>query len=665
MKTNLKQLSPILGEPAYTFICATSFEKRWLNILKNLDRELVNKVVCINQGGDFEELKNGLDYMQSHFADKFLECLVSDKRPIPKAVEFKNLLCESLADDERIVIDITTFTHENLLILYRFIDQLENRENIQFVYNGADEYSVGLPAEEKWLSKGVRDIRSVFGYPGLMYPSQKTHLIILAGFETERAEKLIKEIEPAVISLGVASPGSHINEDHKSINEQFFERLNSFIRTIVSVRSCVDTFEFSCSDPYLTKRAIEKEICRHQGYNIVVCPMNTKISTLGAAMASTSPGEERVQICYVEPIEYNITGYSSPGDDVTLINTFVDSVTSTGKFLGVMPDKSLIERLLEIGTPKKHIEKYERGRHLRSEYNAIDQDSKKLGNAIEVFLELSRELSPNLSATYIEGNGETLLYYYSVMNAALCYMINGDYLLAQELYESLLDSFGDFPVLQQRLGQVFGRTGQYSKSIAHLENAIDIVSDLEAQRLIGSEILPDVDYAHIKEHCPLLLGFQYWVKSISDSSLSNTDKQEFLEKAYTVTQSVIDFQNVSQVTMKEVHNNSLYYLLELASLQSGATHVPYFTDRMLPHLGYLESRSESEEITELDILDTLAKAYAFTGGITVALKYAKKIIRLGGEIIDRQEDVDPSILASLNDAYELIKSYKFRVNNTE
>ena len=48
--------------------------------------------------------------------------------------------------------------------------------------------------------------------------------------------------------------------------------------------------------------------------NIVIAPMNNKISTVGASLAAIS--NENIQLAYAKASLYNTDGYSSPSDNV-------------------------------------------------------------------------------------------------------------------------------------------------------------------------------------------------------------------------------------------------------------------------------------------------------------------------------------------------------------
>jgi hypothetical protein len=193
----------------------------------------------------------------------------------------------------------------------------ENRlESTTFLYTNAKEYGCTNDGTANWLSKGVSEIRSVLGFPGLMLPSKKLLLIIMAGFETERASEVITTYEPAKLAIGWGSKTDSVTPEHHTINK---ERANSIVDKIISndiVDYKPDSFEFSCTDPSATKNAILEYIEALNTYNIIICPLNNKLSTVGAALAALE--NPSIQICYAQPQEYNVTGYASPSDELTI-----------------------------------------------------------------------------------------------------------------------------------------------------------------------------------------------------------------------------------------------------------------------------------------------------------------------------------------------------------
>ena len=308
-KVPLKSISFELPAHIDLFICAAGFEERSKVIPLQLAAGSMGRVLlCTDKRMHFVNADKTRDAIAEHFGSMtgIIEITIDD----PLATADSLLLAirsAPIATDAIVLIDLTTFTHEVLLILLKVVQAaLSASCTLIGVYNGAAEYSLGSDATNKWLTKGVKDIRSVLGYSGLNVPSQKSHLIMLAGFETERAEKLVEFYEPTLLSIGHGDPLASIANSHFDLNRQFHRKLMDKYRD-------VQTFTFSCADPSETQRAIEEQIAKFPNFNVILAPLNTKISTVGVAMAAMK--NPSIQVCYASVTTYNERGYSSPSAD--------------------------------------------------------------------------------------------------------------------------------------------------------------------------------------------------------------------------------------------------------------------------------------------------------------------------------------------------------------
>lgn len=314
--------SHLAGPPIDAFICCASFEDRSKVAAECLEGGLVRHAwIAFNQ--DFEDHTSGnLEAIRSKFENRHTLIKIETGDPLLTADRLKGELSNVLADGppNRIVVDITSFTRESLLILVNILTKQSLRQNtLEFLYTYAKEYSVGDRTEVKWLSKGNREIRSVLGYSGNLVPSRQNHLIVLLGFEDERALSLIYECNPARISLGIADENDWATAPHQ-------EKNLSCLRRLQSVLDPVDDFRFSGYDAKATKVKIQEVIARAPEYNTIVAPMNTKISTLGAAVAALE--NPSIQVCYARATIYNVANYSNAGDqyfhtDLSEISTTV------------------------------------------------------------------------------------------------------------------------------------------------------------------------------------------------------------------------------------------------------------------------------------------------------------------------------------------------------
>ena len=235
--------------------------------------------------------------LELHF-DNSLEVLEKMQRVVQKLI---------VEQAKSLVIDISTFTHEVLLIFLRILHVSQNYfESILLIYNGAAKY-------EPWLSKGCKEVRNVIGYPGSFNPAQKYHLVILTGFEWERATKLVDLLEPDTLWIGIGKDPTNLN--HQETMTSFEKDFKNWMENLQGVRH--NQFMFSCSEIASTISSLQKILKKFPSENFIFVPLNTKLSTISTALVALD--NSRVQVCYPIPEVYNMS-YSEPSDNVSIIN---------------------------------------------------------------------------------------------------------------------------------------------------------------------------------------------------------------------------------------------------------------------------------------------------------------------------------------------------------
>ena len=297
----------------FVFLCSASFEKRSTTIPLSLDPSRISHSVVFRSRGykndtSLNEIKNKI--ATSKVIDFDLNNPVSVARSLTEVVKE----CSSL--ESAIVIDITTFTHEILAMLLKLIHDNETKfSSIFCLYNGAADYSNSKEngLTQMWLSKGCRDVRNVIGYPGRMRPTAKTSLIILTGFELERATKLIEIIEPDRLMLGFGNDPTHDN--HLEPVAFFQEKFENWKKNYKN-SNCTE-FGFSCKNIEKTTEVLS-DLTADPDENYIVVPLNTKLSTIASSIVALK--NPMIQICYSIPEMYNMDDYSSPGEKITVVN---------------------------------------------------------------------------------------------------------------------------------------------------------------------------------------------------------------------------------------------------------------------------------------------------------------------------------------------------------
>ena len=286
------------------FICSSSFEKRCLIIPNEISKnKSIEAVICYFPNNYVETEKN-TENLKNLFLGRYSTIELSFETPLDNYDKLFDKL--TINKKEHIYVDVSTFTRETLLIIIKILSlPMFEATNIHLCYCPSSRYSsyeegTSLP----WLSKGVRIIRSVVGYSGDMSPIKDLLLIILVGFEYERAQTLIEVFEPNKLYLGMALPTDSHNKLLSEINLRNFDKL-------LEKNSQSIKFQFSC-------KKMEQNIENINDYNIVISPMNNKLSTLSiAAIAQKYP---EVQICYALANQYNTESYSYPEDFIYVLS---------------------------------------------------------------------------------------------------------------------------------------------------------------------------------------------------------------------------------------------------------------------------------------------------------------------------------------------------------
>jgi len=316
MRIPLSLLRSRVANKFDAFICSSSFERRCYSVASHIDCGQFGAIVIgYNKRQVYEAGKNMHILVKQLGGARLREMELVESDPLRTEDSIHAIINDVIEEGRtRLLIDISTFTREQLLILINQLYKQKRRiKTVVLAYTGASQYSLGDKAEHIWLSHGVRNVRSVDGFPGSLVPKRKNHLIILLGFETDRAARLIEQVEPSILSIGSGPINSSISKEHYRVNEYFRRKL-------VATYANVHQFEFPPNDPANTRKAIGAQINKFPGSNILVAPMNTKLSTVGAALLAFEQPD--VQLVYAQPDIYNYTRYSRPGRSCYLYSVF-------------------------------------------------------------------------------------------------------------------------------------------------------------------------------------------------------------------------------------------------------------------------------------------------------------------------------------------------------
>ena len=300
----LADLMQTLGQDVVdVYLGSASFESRCLSVVKHLDLMRVKQAIVGCSVRHLSAVQRNLNIMEAMLGDRSSRLNLYADDPVRSLYNMGQVfdgIFES--DPKRVVMDITTFTREALLMLLLFLHRnMRARDSLELLYVPAMEYAVGEEGSRKWLSKGTSEVRSVLGFPGEMRASRPTHMIVMAGFEFERAVEMVNICEPSFVSIGFGDRTEDATAYHQDLNEEVVERLSRAFGD-------VDSFTFRAYDIHGSIFDLAKQIGRRAGCNVVVAPMHTKISTVGAALLAIE--DEYIQLCYAPAKVYNVDRYS-------------------------------------------------------------------------------------------------------------------------------------------------------------------------------------------------------------------------------------------------------------------------------------------------------------------------------------------------------------------
>ena len=308
MQISLSLFSEKVTEQYDLTLMMCSFEQRSLSLISHAKPNQLGIVIVIyNEGCEacIEQLARVHDIL----GERGLCIPVKLDNPL----EFADKLMETLreySNVQKLLIDVTTFSHEALLILIRLSETLYPNAKIMYAYSNAKHYSSNETGLQKWLSKGIRESRSVLGFPGEINPCNRDRLLVIVGYEFARTIAAIENIEPTELTLAYGKPEDATTEEDKEANIQFAE----LVCDMAFAYPNIDKIEIPCNDPIAAAKHLVQYVRNQKDENIIILPMNNKLTTIAVEFVQRIMPS--IQVCYVPAEVYNTTNYSDPGEYV-------------------------------------------------------------------------------------------------------------------------------------------------------------------------------------------------------------------------------------------------------------------------------------------------------------------------------------------------------------
>jgi len=277
------------------FIACASFEDRTSAVADKLSQgyTVSNSFICkydernktALRDQNFQKLRNTL--MQH--SENVLPVICNHHDPLDGISKIRDL-CEKrgiVFEGRNVTIDVTTFTKQYLLVLLKFIEG-RSPNSMRLFYTEPEDYAV------KWgkpLSYGLVDIVSVPTYGGHFYTEKESLLILLLGYEGDRAYTIWEKLTPhkTIILIGKPSFQNSWEGRVEKFNEKLISKLPD---DSVNYIPTLDPFEVSKNLNNLIELYSEE-------FNITVSPLGPKPQVIGCWLSVKM--HPNVQVTYAIP----------------------------------------------------------------------------------------------------------------------------------------------------------------------------------------------------------------------------------------------------------------------------------------------------------------------------------------------------------------------------
>lgn len=199
-----------------------------------------------------------------------------------------------------LVIDISVFTKRNLLMLWQWLDDIKAWDRVTIVYSEPDNYLVSkyIP-----LTFGLESLLQIPGAPGVADCSRPVHLVLLLGYEGDRALAVYEQIQPMQTTLFVP---------HPPYRPDWEGRTEEFNRDLLNLTGNQHVRRVDAIDPAATASMLRATIGpgdRRSQNAVVICSLGTKPQTLGV-FEYLRESRDPPAVIYANPMRHNKTFFS-------------------------------------------------------------------------------------------------------------------------------------------------------------------------------------------------------------------------------------------------------------------------------------------------------------------------------------------------------------------
>jgi hypothetical protein len=293
------------ARPDDTFICCASFEERCLGTIRRFDDYQCRHAYIFEYEQPNAQRDRNLREMERSLRtlcpSETLRARQSD--PLPAVARLAHEIEAARTGAGGIItIDISTFTKRHLLLLLKSLDALGMWDSLRLLYTEPKEYVTDLYLQ---MSTGVRQINPIPGFINSESLSKPLLLVILLGYERDRAMALFSAMDPNETLLVVPDPPYHTEWKGRT------EDMNRDLITLIGEERLKRAH---CLDPLKTADDLSRMLGPRAPYPLrdwhcCIAPLASKPQAVGLYLFwRSNPG--RFSIIYAQPLKHNESFYS-------------------------------------------------------------------------------------------------------------------------------------------------------------------------------------------------------------------------------------------------------------------------------------------------------------------------------------------------------------------
>jgi hypothetical protein len=293
------------NKPDDILICCASPEERCKGVVQRLAPDYRSRIVLFLRYTNHKSKKRERNIQEMKDRLKSVgeihEIAIDEDKPIPILREIIDDIMKQNKNNEkpRITMDISTMIKWHLLILLKGLDLTKKGGTLRFLYTEPKDYITDLFQP---LSFGIHSIFPIPTYSGNFDFSKNSLLVLILGYEGNRAMALYEEMDPTDCLLLIAKPSYHKEWEGRT------EKMN---KEIINTVGALKIRYIHSRNPVKVSEQLHKLLSSpvYQQYNHIISPLGTKPQTLGLHLYLSANPPNTVLI-YGSPARHNELFYS-------------------------------------------------------------------------------------------------------------------------------------------------------------------------------------------------------------------------------------------------------------------------------------------------------------------------------------------------------------------